>query len=145
MAGVGVPAGRIAPVRALVISADPELRKLLAIAARSGERQSGEPWQVVEASNGVEGIRLAWRLRPDVVLADEIASGAGAFAVAKDLRGATEPFPGGVIIVLARREDEWLAKWSGADAWVTRPVDPFALADRVMEVTRRRASQEETV
>lgn len=131
-------------MKALVISADPELRKLLTVALRSAERRSGERWEYMEASNGVHGIRIAWRELPDVVVADEIASGAGAFAVAKDLRGAAQPFPGGIIIVLARSEDEWLAKWSGADAWMTRPVDPFVLADAVMEVIGQRAAQRES-
>jgi hypothetical protein len=33
-----------------------------------------------------------------------------------------------VIVVLERPQDEWLARWSGADALVNRPIDPFALA-----------------
>jgi DNA-binding response OmpR family regulator len=38
----------------------------------------------------------------------------------------------------ARHEqDEWLAKWSGADAWLTKPVDPFALADTAAELVAR--------
>jgi hypothetical protein len=44
-----------------------------------------------------------------------------------------------VVLVLARAQDEWLAKWSGADAWFTRPVDPFALADRVVELMGARS------
>lgn len=132
-------------MKALVISADPELREQLRIAVRSAERLSGEPWQSLEASNGVAGIKLAWRELPDLVVADEIASGAGGFAVAKDLKGAAEPFPGGVILILARKQDEWLARWSGADAWVTKPIDPFELADKVLEVTRLKASRKETV
>jgi DNA-binding response OmpR family regulator len=118
-------------VKALVISPDPELRRLLQVAVRTTERRTGEPWEYLEASNGVYALKIAWRDRPDLVVADEIASGAGAFAVAKDLRGATEPFPGAVVLVLARAQDEWLARWSGADAWVTKPVDPFELADIV--------------
>lgn len=127
-----------------MISADPQLRDILRVALRSAERRTGEPWEFVEATDGVHGIRRAWRERPDVVVADEIASRAGAFAVAKDLKGATEPFPGLVIIVLARGLDDWLARWSGADAWLTRPVDPFELADTVMRLIgeRHRAAAE---
>lgn len=128
-----------------MISSDPDLREQLRVAVRSAERLSGEPWESLEASNGIAGIKLAWRELPDLVVADEIASGAGAFAVAKDLKGAIEPFPGGIILVLARKEDTWLAKWSGADAWVTKPVDPFELADKVLEVTRLRVPRKETV
>ncbi len=124
-------------MKALVISADPDLREQLRIAIRSAERRTGEPWASLEATNGIEGLRIAWRERPDLVVADEIASGAGAFAVARDLKGAPEPFPGAVILVLARTQDRWLARWSQADAWVTKPIDPFELADRVIEVTTR--------
>ena len=102
------------------------------------ERQAGQPWRYLEAVDGLEGIRAAWRERPDVVVADEIASRAGAFAVVKDLKGAIEPFPGVVVVVLARRQDEWLAKWSGADAWFVKPVDPFALADTVSSLLEQR-------
>jgi DNA-binding response OmpR family regulator len=117
------------PVKALIISPDPEMRRLLQVAVRTAERRTGEQWEFLEASNGVYALKIAWRDRPDLVVADEIASGAGAFAVARDLKGATDPFSGAVILVLARAQDTWLARWSGADAWVTKPVDPFELAD----------------
>jgi DNA-binding response OmpR family regulator len=123
-------------VKALVISPDPALRAQLKVALRAAERRAGSPWVYLEAQEGLSGLRLAWREQPDVVVADEIASGAGGFAVAKDLKGAAEPFPGAVILILAREEDEWLARWSGADVWMTKPVDPFALADAVAEWLR---------
>jgi DNA-binding response OmpR family regulator len=121
-------------VKALLISPDPKVRENLRVTLGALQRQAGEPWRYLEAADGLEGIRLAWRERPEVVVADEIASRAGAFAVVKDLKGATEPFPGVVVVVLARRQDEWLAKWSGADAWFVKPVDPFALADTVISL-----------
>jgi DNA-binding response OmpR family regulator len=121
-------------VKALLISPDPALREQLRVAVRSTERRSGKSWESLEASDGIQGIKTAWRERPDLVVADEISSGAGAFAVAKELKGAEKPFPGAVILVLARKQDEWLARWSGADAWVCKPVDPFLLADKVTEV-----------
>jgi DNA-binding response OmpR family regulator len=122
-------------VKALVISADPDLREQLRIAVRSAERRSGRPWESLEATNGIEGMRLAWRELPDLVVADEITSGAGAFAVVRDLKGAARPHPAAIVVILARAQDEWLARWSGADAWLTKPIDPFLLADRVLEVT----------
>jgi DNA-binding response OmpR family regulator len=125
-------------VKALIISADPALRKQLRVALGAVGRRRGGSWEALEAENGIVGLRMAWREQPDLVVADEIASGAGAFAVAKDLRGAQEPFPGAIILVLARRQDEWLARWAGADGWLTKPVDPFALADMVSEQLDRR-------
>jgi DNA-binding response OmpR family regulator len=38
------------------------------------------------------------------------------------------------VILLERRHDAWLATWSGADAWFVKPVDPFELADRLLEL-----------
>jgi DNA-binding response OmpR family regulator len=129
-------------MKALLISADPELRALLGVALGSARRATRQGWDFLEAANGIEGIRVAWRELPDVVVADEIASGAGAFAVAKDLRGAERPFPGAIIIILARPQDAWLAKWSGADAWFPRPVDPFALSETVVELAGQPAGKE---
>jgi hypothetical protein len=67
-------------------------------------------------------------------VADEAASRAGAFALARDLRGAEVPFAGVIVILLDRPHDAWLANWSGADAWFVKPFDPFALADTMMEL-----------
>ena len=71
-------------------------------------------------------------------MADEIASRAGAFALAKDLRGQTAPFPGVIVILLDRPHDAWLARWSGADAWFVKPFDPFELAKTVVRLLRER-------
>ncbi len=131
-------------VKALVISADPDVRRQLRVALGSAEQRMGEPWEHLEAANGIEGIALAWRELPEVVVADEIASGAGSFAVAKDLRGQDRPYPGSIVIVLAREQDAWLARWSGADAWLSRPLDPFALADTVVSLVENRSVREGT-
>lgn len=129
------------PVKVLLVSPDPESRELMRLAVASIERRLGRELEFVEAADGEQGLRVAFRERPDAVVADEIASRMGAFALAKDLRGAEEPYPGAIVIVLERRQDAWLAKWSGADAWFVKPVDPFELADRLLELvsTRERA------
>jgi DNA-binding response OmpR family regulator len=124
-------------VKVLLVSSDPKMRELMAVAVASVERALSEPTVFFEAADGVEGIRRAWRERPDIVVAEESSSRAGAFALAKDLRGAAEPFPGGIVILLDRAQDWWLAQWSGADAWFTKPVDPFALADTVIGLVQR--------
>ena len=105
----------------------------MGLAVRGVRRILGPDQDVefIESSNGVDGIARAWRDRPDVVVADEIASRAGAFALAKDLTGAEPPFEGRIVILLDRSQDRWLARWSGADAWFTKPVNPFELADTV--------------
>ena len=129
-------------VRVLLISGDPTVRESMELVVRSVRRRVDEPFDVLEASDGVKGIALAWRHLPDVVVADEITGRAGAFAVAMDLKGADPPFPGIVVILLDRPQDQWLARWSGADAWFDKPVSPFELGDAVaglLEARRKEA------
>jgi DNA-binding response OmpR family regulator len=125
-------------VKVLLTTAHPSAREMMRLAVAGIERRLGERLEFISAQDGVQGLKAAWRERPDVVVADEIASRAGAFAMARDLRGAQEPFEGVIVILLDRHHDQWLAKWSGADAWFVKPVDPFALADRVLELLETR-------
>lgn len=123
----------------LLVSPDPRSRELTALAVRSIERALGTELRFRAAKNGELGIRAARRDRPEVIVADEIASRAGAFALAKELReGAAEPYDGVIVILLERKHDAWLARWSGADAWFVKPVDPFALAERVLELVTQK-------
>ena len=121
-------------MKVLLVSPDAEARDLFRIAVGSIERRLGEPVSFHDAANGEQAARIGLRERPDAVVADEIASRAGAFAMARDLRGAVDPYRGPIVIVLERKHDAWLARWSGADAWFVRPVDPFELADRLVEL-----------
>jgi len=129
-------------VKVLLVSPDPASRELMALAVAGIERRLGTPLVFLEASNGERGMAIALRERPDVVVADEIASRAGAFALAMDLRGAPERYPGVIVILLERRHDAWLAEWSGADAWFVKPVDAFELADRLLELVTPKTVKE---
>jgi DNA-binding response OmpR family regulator len=118
-------------MKVLLVSDDPKVRETMGLTVRSVQRSLGQPFEFLEAANGLQGIRLAWRYGPEVVVADEISSRAGAFALALDLKGAATPFPGRIVILLERAQDAWLASWAGADAWFVKPVNPFELADTV--------------
>lgn len=128
-------------VEVLLVSPDPVSRELMALAVRSIERSLGTELRFRAARNGELGIRAALRDRPDIVVADEIASRAGAFALAKELRDQFDPFRGVIVILLERKHDVWLARWSGADAWFVKPFDPFELADRVLELVTQRQKE----
>jgi CheY-like chemotaxis protein len=127
-------------VDVLLVSPDPASRDRMALAVRSIERSLRSELSFRAAANGELGIKAALRDRPDIVVADEIASRAGAFALAKALRDDNEPFTGVIVILLERKHDAWLAKWSGADAWYVKPVDPFELADRLLGLVTEKES-----
>lgn len=112
----------------------------MALVVRSIERRIGSDLSFRAAKNGELGIRAALRDRPEIVVADEIASRAGAFALAKTLRDDAEPFAGVIVILLERKHDAWLARWSGADAWYVKPADPFEIADRLLDLLSEKES-----
>jgi len=127
-------------VDVLLVSPDAGSRDLMALAVRSIERRLGQELRFRAARNGELGIRAALRDRPEIVVADEIASRAGAFALARALRDDAVPYTGVIVILLERRQDAWLARWSGADAWYVKPVDPFEVADRLLELVSEKES-----
>jgi DNA-binding response OmpR family regulator len=131
----------------LLVSPDARSRELMALAVRSIERHLGSELRFRAAANGELGTRAALRDRPEIVVADELASRAGAFALTKTLRDDPVPFDGVIVILLERTHDAWLARWSGADAWYVKPADPFEVADRLLELLEERGllPQEERV
>jgi len=134
-------------VDVLLVSPDEETRALMALVVRSIERRSGEELRFLAAADGDRGTKAALRRRPQIVVADELASRAGAFALARTLRDDADPYTGVIVIFLERQHDAWLARWSGADAWFVKPADPFEVADRLLELVeeRRVLRQEERV
>jgi DNA-binding response OmpR family regulator len=129
-------------VNVLLVSPDPASREMMRLVVRGVERQVGSPLRFLEAKNGEEGVRVALRERPDAIVADEIASREGAFSLARTIRGDPEPYRGVIVILLERRQDRWLARWSGADAWFVKPIDAFELADRLKELLAERIQKE---
>ena len=140
----GAEASSIARVDVLLVSPDERSRQLMALAVRSIERRLGEELRFRAAANGELGTRAALRDRPDMIVADEIASREGAFGLAKTLRDHEDPYTGVIVILLERKHDAWLAKWSGADAWFVKPVDPFELADRLLELVTEPKTEPKT-
>ena len=109
-------------MRILVVSED---RHILDWARTS----VGSDAEYLFAANGLDALRLAGADRPDIVIADETTEPFGAFGLSRELKMLTDPPR--VIVILDRAQDKWLAKWSGADGWFVRPVDPFELAGAV--------------
>jgi CheY-like chemotaxis protein len=86
--------------------------------------------RVEEASGGAEGLEIARRRRPEVVLIDLGLPGIDGYEVARALRAG----PGGTGLLLVavtgygRATDRRRAQEAGFDAHLTKPVSPPELA-----------------
>jgi DNA-binding response OmpR family regulator len=110
----------------------------LRLALERLEADTGEV-EFLEAENGDVALAIAEREYPDLVVVEVGVTPYGAFGLTRDLKAVPE-LACPVIIVLERLQDEWLGRWSGADALVHQPVDPFALA----QVARRLLQEDRT-
>ena len=130
-------------IQILLVADDPGFRDRLSLALERLDL-TGEEVSFLEAANGNDALVLAESHHPDLVVADLSVTPYGGFGLTRDLKARPETdCP--VILVLDRYQDEWLGRWSGADARVYRPVDPFALAQvagRLLEEEQGEATLE---
>lgn len=72
----------------------------------------------------------------DLVIADADTAPTGGFALAREIKARVQmgqDMPP-IVLLIARDADRFLAKWSQADAYICKPVDPFNLAEVVRAV-----------
>ena len=72
----------------------------------------------------------------DLAILDGEATPTGGMGLAKQLKDEIAECPP-IVVLTGRRDDAWLAKWSGAEAAGALPVDPIQLADAVVGLLRQ--------
>lgn len=75
-----------------------------------------------------------------VAVLDGEAQPAGGMGICRQAKDEIYDCPP-VLLIIGRRDDGWLATWSRADAVITHPIDPVALAEALAELMRRRAGR----
>jgi DNA-binding response OmpR family regulator len=122
------------PKKILVVDDKPELRTLL----KSYLGQEG--FEVATAGDGQEGLFVARREKPDLILLDLMMPEMGGYEF---LRAFSRESDTPVIILTARLEenDKVLGLELGADDYVTKPFSPRELTSRVRAVLRRMDKQ----
>jgi DNA-binding response OmpR family regulator len=73
----------------------------------------------------------------DVAILDGEAQPAGGLGVCRQAKDEVYDCPP-VLAIIARKDDGWLATWSRADAVVSQPLDPMAVARATAELLRLR-------
>ena len=75
----------------------------------------------------------------EVMVLDGEAQPAGGMGVCRQAKDEIYNCPP-VLLIIGRPDDGWLATWSMADAVVSHPIDPAALAQALAGLMRQRAA-----
>src|SRR5579885_629175 len=112
----------------LIVDDDPELLHMLT----DGLELIGD-FQVVQASNGEEGLEQFYEVRPDCVIIDIKMPGLNGYQLVQALRGDTDSASTPLILLtaLAQDKDKFVGFAFGADQYLVKPVMPSALVAAV--------------
>ena len=123
-----------AETKILVVEDDATIRTILELALIGAGFKSIE-----KAARGDEGLDLARREKPDLVLLDLMLPGLDGFSVARRIRETPDLAATRIIMLTARTQNEDIVRGlqCGADDYVTKPFDRKVLLARVQAVLRR--------
>ncbi|WP_169944632.1 response regulator transcription factor [Microbispora sp. H11081] len=126
-------------MRVLVYSDDAGTREKVRLAI--GRRPAADVplVEIVECATQPAVIRHLDSGDIDVAVLDGEAQPAGGMGVSRQAKDEVHNCPP-ILLLIARRDDRWLANWSRADAVVAQPIDPVVLAEAVADLMRRRLS-----
>lgn len=117
-------------VKILVIDDDEGMTEILALLLNPA-------WSdILTANSGKDGIELAQKMSPDVIILDLMMPGMNGWQVTKEIRAFSEV----PILILSAIDSPGLvadALDAGADDYVTKPVSSGTLIARINKILRR--------
>ncbi len=93
--------------------------------------------EIIEVATEPMLFRLLDAGGADVLVLDGEAQPAGGMGVCRQAKDEINNCPP-VLLIIGRPDDGWLATWSRADAVVSHPIDPVALARALAGLMRQR-------
>src|SRR5690348_16301809 len=104
-------------------------------------KQAGH--QVTTANDGVEGVRAAQHVKPDLIITDVMMPNMDGYEVTRRLRRdpATARIPIITLTAHSELESKIKAFEAGADDFMTKPFDAGELVARVSVLLRRMSTQ----
>jgi len=123
----------------LIVDDEPDILELVEYNLKK------EGYQVFTASNGQEGIALAKKVHPDLIVLDIMMPKMDGIEACRLMRAIPE-FKNTFMVFLTARSEEYseIAGFNvGADDYIAKPIKPRALVSRINAILRRNASAEE--
>ena len=92
-------------------------------------------YEVIEATTGEDGVRLAESERPDVILMDIQLPGVDGYEATRQIKANPElrHIPIVAVTSYALSGDDLKARAAGCDAYITKPFSPRALLAKIRE------------
>lgn len=113
--------------RILVIEDDVNALRLLEYTLEQGG------YQVLTATNGLEGLKKAQDEHPDLIILDIMLPGLDGYEVCQQLRRQSETAIAPILMISAkaRQEDKEIGVRIGADDYLAKPTDPSMIVAKV--------------
>jgi twitching motility two-component system response regulator PilH len=92
-----------------------------------------EPYELIVARNGTEGVTKARENHPDLILMDVVMPGMNGFEAVRELRRQPETRDIPIVMVTTKGEAESMEAGytSGCSDYVIKPIDSFELISKV--------------
>ena len=123
----------------LIIDDEPDILELIEYNLKK------EGYQVYLASNGQDGITLAKKVHPDLIILDIMMPKMDGIEACRLMRAIPE-FKNTFMVFLTARSEEYseIAGFNvGADDYIAKPIKPRALVSRINAILRRNVSSDE--
>ena len=123
----------------LIVDDEPDILELVEYNLKK------EGYTVFTASNGQEGIALAKKVHPDLIVLDIMMPKMDGIEACRLMRAIPE-FKNTFMVFLTARSEEYseIAGFNvGADDYIAKPIKPRALVSRINAILRRNTSTEE--
>ena len=125
------------PIKVLIYSDDSTTREKVVLAL--GRRVAADlpPIKTYEFATPLAVVNAVDGGGFDILILDGEATPAGGMGVCRQLKDEIYRCPP-VLVLTGRPQDGWLATWSRADAVISHPIDPVALAHELAGLMRER-------
>ncbi|MDP8264222.1 MAG: type II/IV secretion system protein [Candidatus Aceula lacicola] len=118
----------------LIVDDEPDIREIL------GMRLKVAGYNILEAEDGAEGVRMAHQEKPDLIIMDIMMPVMDGIAATKKIRDDLETAAIPILMLTAKttKEDELEGLDAGADDYLGKPFDDEKLLARIKMLLRRR-------
>jgi two-component system alkaline phosphatase synthesis response regulator PhoP len=123
----------------LIVDDEPDILELIEYNLKK------EGYQVFLANNGQEGITVAKKVHPDLIILDIMMPKMDGIEACRLMRAIPE-FKSTFMVFLTARSEEYseIAGFNvGADDYIAKPIKPRALVSRINAILRRNSSTDE--